>query len=274
MKQFTQLISAVAIVLVGCAEQADVDVVAEEPQHDADKICGDDTVASARAPNGNLVVFCVVDGVEVIGERGVGSALQIADATCALDAFLAITAPTTPVPVRLLDSCVQRGGNVSALARTVSSAPVFVASPDDGLAPWNLEVGSYCGVDGPANFSAERCSFCNSVPGADLCAKWCINEARQKSFESIKDTLGEQGNWGRQYLASCNGTTLFRGLRDRGAVDPEFRTLASIEVLSGQTWNMYMSYTPANGEDAWFQFIGESYGYAWHRHSGFFYDDK
>jgi hypothetical protein len=277
MSKATKLIPFPFLLLAACAaEQLDVveiDHIDELGSRSNDAICGDHTIASARAPSGNRVVFCVVDGVEIVAEGGTAEPLPN-EGGCGLDTFIGLTDASTPVPAQLVDACRARGGDVSAVSREITPKAVFTTSSKDDVASADVILdGEYCGADGATAFS-QRCDWqCSDSDGNDVCATWCKPSLVASSLNAISQILGEQGNRAREILASCNGATRFRGMRDRGAIDPAYRTLYDIDVQSGQTWYVEMSYEPLNGEDAFFMFRGDTLG-GQHRHTGEFFDRK
>ncbi len=276
---------SVCSALAACMDDAshdDLDAIEDLVGADALRICGENTIASVRTPTGNRAVFCVYDGVEVIGEGGSAAPLPRAAGTCALDTYLGLTDDSTPVPLGLLDSCTRRTGVRPEIARSIVDGPVFTAFPDDDpISSSSKNLGwSFCTSDGELRFAANFCNGTCTVDQGDSCGSWCTNIAISTPHtKSISDVLGEQGNEASETLASCGGTTRFRGLRDRGAVDPAYVTLYDVEVPSGFTWWLTMAYaedTNHNGipEDAFFQFRGDPYHGASHRFAGTFVDRK
>jgi hypothetical protein len=253
---------------------ADLPDTDNKPNVAANSICGEKTVASARASSGNLVMFCVDDGVEIVAEGGYAKSMSIDVSRCAVETFLDLTDATTPVPAALVESCALRGQAV-AIDREFVAGPVFAAAPEQDFTYYGATQlnGAYCGTDGPNAFEDQQCTYTCPSSGPDLCGTWCKPAGTATHTSSISTVLGEQGNYAYETLASCNGTTTFRGLRDRGAADDGYVTLYDIDVLAGQTWKVSMSYT-TGGEDAWFKFEGQAVGPAIHRYAGKFLDDK
>ena len=243
------------------------------PESSAQAICGDNTVASARAVSGNRVVFCVEDDLELIAEGGSAEHMPAELDACALDLFLALTDAATPVPARLVDSCARRTGSWPLVARTIVDAPVFAASPLDD-ATWfssGSVSGNYCDSTGTSRFVGDRClDFCGSN---QYCASWCLDLNYPTTIDSW-DMLGEQVNHAVSYLASCDGTTTFSGWRDRGAVDDGYQRLYAVSVFAGTTWQISMSYTPSNGQDAHFRYWPYPKTGARYLTSGYFLDNK
>ena len=111
-------------------------------------ICGENTIASARAPNGNRVMFCVHEGLEVIAEGGrEESSVMLVPGACAVDTFMALTGDTVPVPRALVESCAALTGVEPSVTRSIVDARVFEALPEDDVRDRDTSEsygGSYC----------------------------------------------------------------------------------------------------------------------------------
>jgi hypothetical protein len=219
-------------------------------------------------------MFCVDHGVEIVAEGGFAKPMSIDTSRCAVETFLELTDATTPVPAALVASCALRGHAV-AIGREFAAGPVFAAAPEQDFAYYGATQldGTYCGTVGADAFADQRCTYACPSSGPDLCGTWCKPAGVATHTSDIIAVLGEQGNDAYETLASCNGTTTFRGLRDRGAIDPGFTRLYEIDVLAGQTWSVSMTYA-TGGDDAFFRFEGQAVGSAIHRYAGKFFDNK
>ena len=184
---------------------------------DPDLACGDDTVASARTPNGTRVVFCVLDeGEEVVAEVGAmgqDSYLQRPEAelsdSCALDLFLELTDETTPVPAALVESCA--ADTVAPfVSREVVDGPVFAARSSEDAPADAVSYSRYC--ESATAFRDERCYSCYDIPG-HKCVASCETWWHTSSDDTCGRFLGSWGNRADQTVASCDGPTLFTGLR-------------------------------------------------------------
>jgi hypothetical protein len=243
-------------------------------------VCGEATVASTRAANGNRIVYCVVDGVEVVGEMtpiGRRSAvedmgLEIDDRGCALDLFLATTTDDIEVPAALIDSCVARiGAPLADLGRRVVNRPVFAANPDDDAGAGPVPVANYCGSTGPSQFFADQCAplYNSNAPRYTV---WCQSGASTSHQKTLGIQMGGDGNMAIGRVASCNGTTRWEALRRSNNWEP-WAAAVVVDVPSGWWWNTWMSHNPwvfDPGSD--FRFRGNSLGSAWHRYAGRFED--
>lgn len=266
------------VLVVGCLDaEPELEMAEPEAAKPTNLICGENTVASARTPSGNRMVFCVHDDVEVIAEGGTAEPLPIDSGACGLDVFLALTDSTTPVPARLVAACVDRGRVTPVIGRIIVDEPVFTAFPEGDLALFNshgAQYLDYCGSDGQDKFLGDwewRCE--NGLTGGTYCGTWNMNGLEPTHLKKSWDTLGEQINIAKSSLASCNGSTRFRGQRDRGAIDSTYVTMFDVVVPSNNSWVILMSYR-VNGEDAHFQFRGDGYNLAKHRYAGVFEDQK
>lgn len=286
-----------AVLLLGCAmdEEPTEDVTPDSgldgegtepvdpepvPERAANEICGDATVASTRAQNGNRIVYCVIDGAEVVGELapiGRPSAvedleLELADTDCALDVFLATTEDDVPVPSALVASCEAKiGAAIDALGRPVIDQPVFAANPDDDAGAGFVPVANYCGSSGPSQFFAEQCAplYSSNAPRYTV---WCQSGAATWHQKTLGIQMGGDGNLAIGRVASCNGTTRWEALRRTNNWE-SWAPMVVVDVPSGWSWNTWMSHNPSifdPGSD--FRFRGDSYGSAWHRYAGRFED--
>ena len=246
------------------------------PSTDADHallICGDNTVASVRAVNGNRVMFCVHDGVEIVAEGGAAEPLSRVDGTCALDVFLQLTDHTTPVPAALVRSCATLTSSTPVVTRMIVEGPVFATLPEDDVRsyiaqPWT---GSFCASDGAYWFTWDVCNKYYTCVDSD-CASWCKSALTTSSTKTMSSTYGEAGNVASSILASCSGATRFRGQRDRGSVDDSWKTMYDVDVSGGTAWRIDMFYDSFVYGDANFRFLGNSASGASHRYAGEFYD--
>lgn len=193
----------------------DLDGLPEDPN----MVCGDDTAGSARTPNGTRVMFCVLDtGEEVVAETGAmgqSSYLKEIDEVdrqsqpCALDLFLRLTDDSTPVPAALVDSCAS--DRVAPLVhREVVKRPVFATAAAEDAPVDVVSYSHYCGS--ATAFRDERCYSCYGTPSSG-CVASCETWWHTNSDDTCSRFLGHWGNDAVETVASCDGQTLFTGLR-------------------------------------------------------------
>jgi hypothetical protein len=182
---------------------------------DPDMVCGDETVASARTPNGTRVVFCVLEeGTEVVAEVGaMGQQPYLPgeddSESCAIDLFLELTDETTPVPTALVESCAS-DTIAPFVSRELVDRPVFAARASEDAPVDVVSYSHYC--ESATAFRNERCYSCGSIPSHD-CVASCETWWHTSSDDNSGRFLGSWGNRADQTVASCDGPTIFTGLR-------------------------------------------------------------
>jgi hypothetical protein len=246
-----------------------------EGMPDPDLVCGDETVASARSPSGTRVVFCVLaEGTEVVVEVGTmsqqayleregaeaGAEAHLSNG-CALRLFLQLTDDATPVPAALVDSCSEE---IAPFAREVVTRPVFAARASEDAAVDAVAYSSYC--ESATAFRNERCYSCNGLP-SHACVASCETWWHTSSDDTCGRFLGRWGNRADQTVTSCDGQTLFMGLRgDHFGWHVNF----SVVVQPGYWAWGYMTWTSLFDSD--FRFVTTSLWPGRHRLSKRFID--
>lgn len=235
----------------------------------ADQPCGPATVATVATGADSQVMFCVRDGIAMLGEvrpLGTPSPLRVRGLSlgdrCLRDIFRAL-APDREIPSVLADACATRAIDATARART--SEPVTAPILADEV----MAASSYCGAGGAYAFIAELCDL-GCTYGDGECVKWCIAEPWQAHQRTMSIQLGDEGDIGHERVASCNGTTRFRAWTALDAGDP---WAASLDYTVPAGWVATWSIVDDHAfEDIDMRFRGDSASGAYHRHAGYFRD--
>jgi hypothetical protein len=250
----------------------------------AEKPCAENTIAHVRVPNGNTMSFCLLpQGKWIFIEAGffdrqfylekIGIKRPQDIPPCALDLYMAVTTPKIPVPKELLDVCPsQYRKRDDYRSREVVKGKFLQDTSKDKYEHHS----HYCSATG-ADALVAKCYHCNPY---DDCSDWCVTakwgwHKRMMSSSSDYDGLGEEGNIAIELNASCGGSTRVRGWdRDDvgdawGPPDYDFFLANGQSSINGFIYHSTVLF----GQDYDFVLRADSNPGAWHRHTGYFFDE-
>jgi hypothetical protein len=245
--------------------------------------CGDDTVAVLKSDAGSQVVFCAHDqGAMSVGEISMTGREILRDIgyeprnTAPADLYRML-APGRAVPERLLavsDPASPPSKQGRAVEYIEIADPILPSM--DGLGqpvkPLNHNYDHFCGPNGRTNFKNERCGYVSNVWCQGNCeAEWCIDIFWGWHDRSMTGTIGEEGDYGREWVAACNGNVRFRAFF-RWDVGDAWATKVDVIINPGGLVSWSSSCIDAS-EDCDVRFRSESAdGVGVHRHTGHFSD--
>lgn len=223
--------------------------------------CGDRTLATLEVVQGHFVFFCDLEDGIAVGETAPlhheeGVIEGVFD--CPLDIFLAFAPPDAPIPARLREDCNAR------LRRSDRPIALDLKSKLPGRR------SHYCSGAGALNFQEERCLpgvaggrvwHCDGGFYRTTC--WCLSNLMGWHQKSSNGQFNSEADHGVDIIASCGGSTRFRGWWDGDLIFDN-------TVLA----NYWQSVALMTGDDECclpdheIRFRGDSYEGASHRASG------
>jgi hypothetical protein len=179
--------------------------------------CGERTLATLEVSDGHYLFFCDLgDGSLSMGEAGpLHESSVMADQVfeCPLDVFEAFAPDGVVPPEALVADCETRSRLASA-GNTDANLDLRQHVPVKG--------SHYCSTSGASEFDDERCDSLY-YPGAYpadcsgiwyKCSSWCLSAAIGWHQRSSEGQMGQKVDKGVDVVASCGGTTRFRGWWD------------------------------------------------------------
>lgn len=248
----------------------------------SESTCGDDTIATIVAQNGNEVSFCNVDNEAVmISELGkLDTPLWAGTRTvmprefrCAADVFAAVAPSGTRIPEKLVELCEKRRGAPIHFAeerimRQASDAHRRIGDETEESPPTYF--AHFCSANGRSNFQQEKCdtsAVWNYDSNGYRQLVWCYSNLYSWHQLTMSTQLGTQGDHGFEVLASCQGST------DHGAGIFENVPFSGwVERVDAGFWHSWvLDYTGFGDRDM--RFRGDGVGSnARHRFAGNYVD--
>lgn len=244
--------------------------------------CGDDTIATIVAENGNELSFCNAgDEAVMISELGkldtplwAGTRTAVPrEFKCAADVFAAVAPSEMRIPEKLVERCEKRKGAPIRFAEEKITRQAFNAyrriGDETEESPPSF-FAHFCSANGRSNFEQEKCNT-SAVWHYDSNGYrqlvWCYSNLYSWHQLTMSTQLGTQGDHGYEVLASCQGST------DHGAGIFENVPFSGwVERVDAGYWHSWiLDYTGFGDRDM--RFRGDAVGSnARHRFAGNYVD--